>query len=182
MQVSPITNHLFNKNSSNLSKTSFQGHWETRHVGCTYPHEEITTTIHTYVADPNESINEIAENFAKRSGTKDFLGRELTDSQMYTTNENYFTDLSKSLEVKKMRLTQASNWKIEKGEFVEAVKDKLEIANILKKQQKEKDKFLTEEGIRKIYTKADYMAKSLIEKLVATNNPDMAKDLFRHFK
>ncbi len=181
MRVSPITNH-YGSNNFQAAKNSFKGHWVSRVVGCLYPHEELTAGIETYVADPDESFEEIAENFAKRSGTRDFLGREYYGSSIYTVNTNYYTDLRLSREVKKLRLTESANRKFDSGDFVGAVKDKIEIANILKEQGKEKDKFLTEEGIRRIYSLADNKERFQIEKIVENYNPEMACDLFRHVK
>lgn len=178
MQVSSITNSYPNKNYNSI----FKGHWETREVSCPYPHEELTTTLYRYVADPDETIPEIADNFAKKSGTRNFLNREYYGTDVYTTNANYYTDLSKSREVKKLRLTESANENIAKGNFVEAVVDKINIANILKKQNKERDKFLTEEGIRHIYKLADQNARSLIQKIVNIYNPDMASDLSKILK
>ena len=90
--------------------------------------------------------------------------------------------MRQSREVKKLRLTESANRKFDSGDFVGAVKDKIEIANILKEQGKEKDKFLTEEGIRRIYSLADNKERFQIEKIVENYNPEMACDLFRHVK
>ncbi len=177
MRVSPITNRYYN----NSLKPAFKGHWETFQRSADYPYEDTVVNVHKYVADPDETFEEIAKNFSGKSNSTEFLNHEYY-GRTYTLQDNYFVDLGQNNEVKKMRLTKSAQEKFDAGEFVEAVQDKLEIAKILKRQGKEHDKFLTEEGIRRIYTLADQSARFSIEKLVSKYNPDMAADLFRHLR
>ncbi len=187
MLVTKIPSFSTGVNGNNARYQNFKGHWEGYTAGASYPYEDSNVNVKVYVADANESFDEIARNFqakASLQGPKRDIF-EAANRNIYTIGGvNYFTDLSKNLEAQKRDLTISSEYKFKKKKWVEAVEDKLKIANILKKQgpKMERDKFLTEEGIRTIFHVADNDSKVSIAALVSEYNVDMSKQLMRTFK
>lgn len=187
MLVTKIPNFSTGVNGNYARYQNFKGHWENYTAGASYPYEECNVSVKVYVADANESFDEIARNFhaeAYLQGPKRDIF-EATRRDIYTIGGvNYFTDLSKNLETQKRNLTISSENKLKRKKWVEAVEDKLKIANILKEQgpKMERDKFLTEEGIRTIFHVADNDSKMSIAALVSEYNVDMSRQLLRTFK
>lgn len=177
MQISKISN-------SNQAKTqNFNGHWKEYTAGASYPYEDSTVSVKTYVADADESFDEITRNFQAKAGRRDIF--EASHHTIYTIGgTNYFTDLSQNREAKKQYLTKTSEQKLKDKKWVEAVEDKLNIAKILKEQgpKMDRDRFLTEEGIRSIFHQADNDSKMSIAAIVSEYNVDMSKSLLKVFK
>lgn len=184
MQVTKVSNFSAGVNPNYARTQNFNGHWESQVWGAPYPYEDSKVNVNLYVADVDESFDEIRRNFlAKAQGNRDIF--KPAYGNIYTIGgTNYFTDLSKNREAQKRNYTISSEYKLKNKKWVEAVEDKLKIANILKEQgpKMEKDKFLTEEGIRTIFHAADNDSKMTIAALVSEYNVDMAKGLLRTFK
>lgn len=159
--------------SAQSQRLAFGGYWKHDVKPAPYPHEDTFVGVNIYVADEDEPISEIEKNFAARANSTDFL----RPHTIYTPGENYFAEIGQNPEARKMQLTLSATRKVEQHNYVDAVKDKIKIAKILKKQDKERDKFLTEEGIRQIYALADEASKDEIHDVVWNYNPDMAKSL-----
>ena len=177
MNVAGITSFSFQNAQKNGSPV-FKGHWVTKIVPAPYPHEDTFTRVSTYIADEDETIDEIERNFEAKAHNKNFL----RPHDIYSLNDNYFAEVGNNTEVKKMKLTLRADNKLERHDYIGAVQDKIKIAKILERQGKERDKFLTEEGIRQIYTLADYDSKNEITAAVWNYNPDMAKSLEKQTK
>lgn len=183
MQVTKVSNFSVGVNPNHSKTQSFKGHWESHTMGAPYPHEDTNVRVDLYVADADESFEEISRNFqAKAQGqgpSRDIF--EASNRSVYTIGgTNYFTDLSQNREANKKYLTSSAEYNIKNKNWVEAVEDKLKIARILKEQgpQMERDKFLTEEGIRTIFYRAGGEEKKTIAKMVKGYNVEMAKPLF----
>lgn len=181
MQVTKISN------SNHAATQNFNGYWKSEIRGASYPYEESNVSVKVYVADADESFDEISRNFQAKAYNqgprRDIF--EASRHDIYTIGgTNYFTDLSQNREAKKKYLTSSAETKVKNKKWVEAVEDKLKIANILKEQgpRMEKDRFLTEEGIRTIFHAADSDSKMSIAALVSEYNVDMAKGLLRTIK
>lgn len=177
MQVSKVSN------LNNAKVQNFSGHWKEYTTGASYPYEECTVSVKTYVADADESFEEISRNFQAKAGRRDIF--EASHHSIYTIGgTNYFTDLSQNREAKKQYLTRTSEQKLKDKKWVEAVEDKLNIAKILKEQgtKMDRDRFLTEEGIRSIFHQADNDSKMSIAAMVSEYNVDMSKSLLKVFK
>jgi len=177
MQVLKISN------SNHAKSQNFNGYWKSTTEGAPYPHELATVSVKTYVADVDESFDEIARNFQAKAGSRDIF--QSSYHSIYTVGgTNYFTDLSQNREAKKRNLTISSEQKIKDKKWVEAVEDKLNIAKILKEQgpRMDRDRYLTEEGIKSIFKQADNDSKMGIAALVSEYNVDMSKSLLKVFK
>lgn len=179
MQVTKVTNF----SAGHARGQNFNGHWEYKTMGASYPYEETNVNVNVYVADADESFDEIHRNFqarAKGQGPRRDIF-EASNHSIYTIGgTNYFTDLSQNREAQKKYLTSSAESNIKNKKWVEAAQNKLKIAKILKEQgpKMERDKFLTEEGIRNIFYRAGGPEKKTIASMVKGYNVEMAKPLF----
>lgn len=183
MQVTKISGIASNVHSNNAKAQSFKGHWEDQTWGAPYPYEDSSVNVKVYVADVDESFEEISRNFqaqAKGKGPERDIFQASRGSVYSIGGVNYFTDLSQNREAQKRNYTISSEQKIKERNWVGAVEDKLKIAKILKEQgpKMEKDKFLTEEGIRNIFYRADGSGKKTIANMVKGYSVEMSKPLF----
>lgn len=183
MQITKISGVASNVHSNNAKTQGFKGHWENQTWGAPYPHEDSRVDVKVYVADVDESFEEITRNFqakAKGKGPDRDIFQASRGSAYTMGGVNYFTDLSQNREAQKRSYTITSEQKIKEKNWVGAVEDKLKIARILKEQgpKMERDKFLTEEGIRNIFYRAGGAEKKTIANMVKGYNVEMAKPLF----
>jgi len=173
MQISAISNYSYRVNTRNNNQ-NFNGLWIKTRAYASYPHENTMVDVMKYVPDANEPIPEIQRNFAQKSGHSNIFYAH----DIYTAGgTNFLVDGSKSLEMRKVILTDLTNEALKKGDYIAAAEHKLEIARILQQQQKERDKFLTELGLREIYDDANTLQKITILELIKQYNEDMAADL-----
>ena len=172
MRIAGITNLGF-QTLQHSATPRFRGHWVNSVQPAPYPHEDTFISVNTYIADSDEPVDEIVRNYEEKAHNRDFL-RPHTP---YTLGENYFTDVSQNLEARKMQLTLSADRNTEEHRYLDAVKDKIKIARILAEQHYERDKFLTEEGIRQIYKLANKADRNDIYDAVWNYNPDMARGL-----
>lgn len=183
MQVTRVMNFSSHVSQNHAKTQNFKGHWEAQTWGAPYPYEESNVNVNMYVADADESFEEISRNFqarAKGQGPQRDIF-EASNRSVYTIGgTNYFTDLSQNREAQKRSLTMSSEHKLKNKKWVEAVEDKLKIARILREQgpRMERDKFLTEEGIRSIFYRAGGAEKKTIAGMVKEYSTEMAKPLF----
>ena len=172
MRIAGITNFVF-QSSQRLATPQFRGYWVDSVQPAPYPHEDTFVSVNTYIADEDEPVWEIERNYEEKAHNRDFLRPHIP----YTLGENYFTDISQNPEAKKMQLTLSADRNTQEHRYLDAVKDKIKIARILAEQHYERDKFLTEEGIRQIYKLADSADRNDIYDAVWNYNPDMARGL-----
>ena len=111
MQVAKISGIASNLHSNNAKMQSFNGHWEDKTWGAPYPYEDSKVNVRVYVADVDESFEEITRNFqaqAKGKGPDRDIFQASRGSVYTIGGVNYFTDLSQNREAQKRNYTIAS--------------------------------------------------------------------------
>ena len=160
------------------SNNSFKGHWgEVKTVGAPYPYEEGTQETRTYYPDRDETIDEINAAYMEKTGRDigPFPYPSWKYNQTYTMGGiNYLIDDRTSWELKKAHLTDAANKAEQEQKFIDAIRYKIRIANILSKQRKYHDQYLVELGMQETYRRMPSYQRSEINSDLMEYNPDLA--------
>ena len=174
------------KTAKTLYSQNFNGYWgKTYTVGAPYPYEGHTQEVCPYYPDRDETIDEIESVYKARSnrsiGSYPYPSYRYMDT--YTVGGiNYRIDDRRSWELRKAHLTYSADKAEQQKEYLQAIRYRIRIANILAKQGKQRDQYLVEQSIRNTYKQLERYDKAKIEDEILEYNPDVIWDLVDSIK
>lgn len=89
--------------------------------------------------------------------------------------ENYYGPQPPAIEIKKYALSKQIAEYIENEDYLSAIKSKVDLASICREQGKDRDAFILEESIRKLYKDLPKYQKPEAKDAIRPYNNDMAR-------